>query len=154
MLCFLQEVLGSNIAGMPVNKLAKNAPLPLHVLAALHVDIKAVKMAIYGFLVSAPLGHVLIGVLQRAFAGKTGTGAKIAQLLANNLLVSPIQASGKAIRRLLRHLRLLTLNPIAYLASLAVINGAGSVDEVVKTVKAGFFSVVRVGSDVQYSIYF
>lgn len=87
---------------MPVKKPAKNAPLPLHVLAALHVDIKAVKMAIYGFLVSAPIGHVLIGILQRAFAGKTGTGAKITQLLANNLLVSPIQASGKATRRLLR----------------------------------------------------
>jgi peroxisomal membrane protein 2 len=94
-LCFLQEVLGSNLAGMPVKRPAKDAPFPLHILAGLHVDIKAVKMAIYGFLVSAPIGHVLIGTLQSAFSGKTGTGAKIAQLLANNLLVSPIQTSGK-----------------------------------------------------------
>lgn len=31
-----------------------------------------------------------------------------------------------------------------YLASMAVINGAKSVDEIVKTVKGGFFSVIRV----------
>ncbi|KAF9462101.1 hypothetical protein BDZ94DRAFT_1194997 [Collybia nuda] len=124
-LCFLQEVLGSNLAGMPIKKPGKDAPLPLHIMAGLHIDMKAVKMAIYGFLVSAPIGHVLIGALQRAFAGKTGTGAKVAQLLANNLLVSPIQAS-------------------AYLASMAIINGAKSIDEVVKTVKAGFFSVIRI----------
>ena len=31
-----------------------------------------------------------------------------------------------------------------YLASMAVINGAKSLDEIIKTVKAGFFSVLRV----------
>lgn len=124
-LCFLQEVLGSNLAGMPVKRPSKDAPWPLHVLARSHVDVKALKMALYGFLISAPIGHVLIGTLQKAFAGKTGMRAKIAQLLASNLLVAPIQTA-------------------AYLASLAVINGAKSADEVVKTVKAGFFSVIRI----------
>lgn len=52
-------------------------------------------MALYGFLVSAPLGHVLVTALQRAFAGKTSTGAKVAQILASNLLVAPIQTVGE-----------------------------------------------------------
>lgn len=51
-------------------------------------------MAAYGAFISAPLGHVLLGTLQRAFAGKTSTRAKIAQILANNLLVAPIQIAG------------------------------------------------------------
>jgi hypothetical protein len=93
-ICFLQEVLGSNLAGMPVKRPSKDAPLLLHVLARSHVDVKALKMALYGFLVSAPIGHVLIGTLQKAFAGKTGMSAKIAQLLASNLLIAPIQTVG------------------------------------------------------------
>jgi len=52
-------------------------------------------MAVYGFLVSAPLSHFLIGLLQKAFAGKTSPQAKIGQILASNLLISPIQATGK-----------------------------------------------------------
>lgn len=94
-LCFLQEVLGSNLAHLPVKRPSKDTPFLFHALANVHVDIKAVKMAIYGFLVSAPISHVLIGTLQKAFAGKTGAGAKIAQILASNLLISPIQTSGR-----------------------------------------------------------
>jgi len=124
-LCFLQEVLGSHIAHMPVKKPAPDAPVLLHLLARAHVDMRAVKMALYGFLVSAPLGHFLIGALQKAFAGKTGTGAKIGQILASNLLVAPIQTS-------------------AYLASMAIISGAKSVDEVLNTIKSGFLSVIRI----------
>ncbi|KAJ6604518.1 hypothetical protein DFH09DRAFT_1018681 [Mycena vulgaris] len=124
-LCFLQEVLGSNIAKMPVKKPAHNAPVVLQLLARAHVDVRAVKMALYGFLVSAPLSHFLVGTLQKAFAGKTGTGAKVAQIVANNLLVAPIQTS-------------------AYLASMAMISGARSAEEVLNTIKAGFFAVIRI----------
>ncbi|KAF8898888.1 hypothetical protein BD779DRAFT_44837 [Infundibulicybe gibba] len=124
-LCFLQEVLGSNFSRMPVTPASKDAPFMAHALARAHINAKALKMAFYGFLVSAPISHFLIGALQRAFAGKTSTKAKIAQILASNLLVSPIQAS-------------------AYLASMAIINGAKSMDEVIKTVKAGFFQVIRI----------
>jgi len=123
-LCFLQEVLGSNISGTPV-KVSKGAPPLVRLLGNAHIDARALKMAIYGFLVSAPLSHVLIGLLQKAFAGRTSTRDKIAQIIASNLLISPIQTS-------------------SYLASMAVINGASSLDEVVKTVKAGFFSVIRI----------
>ncbi|KAF4623240.1 hypothetical protein D9613_002111 [Agrocybe pediades] len=123
-LCFLQEVLGSNLAGTPT-KVSKDSSPAVRALASFHVDAKAVKMALYGFLVSAPLSHFLIGLLQKAFAGQTSTRAKVAQILASNLLISPIQTT-------------------SFLASMAVINGAKSLDEVVKTVKAGFFSVIRI----------
>lgn len=46
------------------------------------------KMAIYGAFVSAPLGHVLISILQKVFAGRTSLKAKILQILASNLVVS------------------------------------------------------------------
>ncbi|KAF8973874.1 hypothetical protein BDZ97DRAFT_1972937, partial [Flammula alnicola] len=47
------------------------------------------------------------------------------QIVASNLLISPIQTT-------------------SYLVSMAVINGASSLDEVIKTVRAGFFSVIRI----------
>ena len=45
------------------------------------------KMAAYGALISAPLGHVMIGFLQWVFAGRTSLRAKILQILASNLIV-------------------------------------------------------------------
>lgn len=93
-LCFTQEVLASHIANAPVQRPPKNASFITHLLASAKIDAKSFKMALYGLLVSAPLGHVLVGALQKKFAGKTSTGAKIGQILASNLLVAPIQASG------------------------------------------------------------
>ena len=46
------------------------------------------KMAIYGALVAAPLGHVLISMLQKLFQGRTSVKAKILQILFSNLIVS------------------------------------------------------------------
>jgi hypothetical protein len=54
--------------------------------------MRAVKIALYGLLVSGPLSHVLVGELQRAFAGKTGRASKLGQIFASNLIISPIQA--------------------------------------------------------------
>ena len=45
------------------------------------------KMVAYGALVSAPLGHVLIWCLQRAFRGRTSVKAKVMQILVSNLVV-------------------------------------------------------------------
>jgi len=87
-------MLGSNLSGSPA-KVPKDASPVIRTLAAAHIDTKALKMAVYGFLVSAPLSHFLIGLLQKAFAGKTSPQAKIGQILASNLLISPIQATGK-----------------------------------------------------------
>jgi hypothetical protein len=46
------------------------------------------KMAAYGSLVSAPLGHFLIWALQKAFKGRTSLRSKILQILVSNLIVS------------------------------------------------------------------
>ncbi|KAI0286929.1 hypothetical protein BGY98DRAFT_942766 [Russula aff. rugulosa BPL654] len=71
-LCFLQEVLSSHLAGVPARRQpARGAPLYSHVLARTKVTMRAVKIALYGLLVSGPLSHVLVGKLQKAFAGKT-----------------------------------------------------------------------------------
>ena len=46
------------------------------------------KMAAYGALISAPLGHMLISILQRLFANRTSLKAKVLQILLSNLIVS------------------------------------------------------------------
>ncbi|KAI9678729.1 MAG: hypothetical protein M1817_005786 [Caeruleum heppii] len=83
------------------------------------------KMALYGAFISAPLGHVLISILQKLFAGRTSLKAKILQILVSNLVVSPIQNA-------------------VYLASMAVIAGARTFHQVRATVKAGFMPVMKV----------
>ena len=83
------------------------------------------KMAAYGALISAPLGHVLIGFLQRMFAGRTSLRAKIFQILVSNLIVAPIQNS-------------------IYLTSMAVIAGARTWHQVRATVRAGFMPVMKI----------
>jgi peroxisomal membrane protein 2 len=51
-------------------------------------------MAIYGAFISAPLNHVLVGRLQKAFAGKTAPKDRVLQILANNVFVAPITTVG------------------------------------------------------------
>lgn len=168
-LTFLQEVLATHLAGVPVRNPPKDAPSYRHALAQAKVEQKAFTMALYGMfqflitakhtriftladttssggLVSAPLGHVLVGTLQKAFAGRTGKWAKFGQILASNLLVAPIQTVGESTIVFIIIYILLTgeLDYSVYLACMAVINGGRTVDDVVKTVKGGFMAVIRV----------
>ncbi|RJE22384.1 integral membrane protein [Aspergillus sclerotialis] len=83
------------------------------------------KMVLYGMFIAAPLGHLLIGILQKIFAGRTSLKAKILQILVSNLIVSPIQNS-------------------VYLTSMAVIAGARTFHQIRATVKAGFLPVMKV----------
>jgi len=83
------------------------------------------KMAAYGALISAPMGHILIGFLQRVFAGRTSLRAKILQILTSNLVIAPIQNS-------------------VYLSSMAVIAGARTWHQVRATVRAGFWPVMKI----------
>ncbi|KAJ4362401.1 hypothetical protein N0V83_010494 [Neocucurbitaria cava] len=83
------------------------------------------KMALYGALISAPLGHVLISLLQKIFQGRKSLKAKIMQILVSNLVISPIQNS-------------------VYLVSMAIIAGARQYHQVKATVKAGFWPVMKV----------
>ncbi|PGH13841.1 hypothetical protein AJ79_03409 [Helicocarpus griseus UAMH5409] len=90
-----------------------------------YLNSRIPKMALYGSLISAPLGHMLIGILQKIFAGRTSLKAKILQILVSNLIISPIQNS-------------------VYLASMAIIAGARTFHQVKATVKAGFMPVMKV----------
>ncbi|EMF15153.1 uncharacterized protein SEPMUDRAFT_147115 [Sphaerulina musiva SO2202] len=83
------------------------------------------KMAVYGAFISAPLGHVMISILQKLFAGRTSLRAKILQILVSNLIIAPIQNA-------------------VYLTSMAVIAGARTFHQIRATVKAGFMPVMKV----------
>lgn len=52
-----------------------------------YMTARVPKMAAYGAFISAPLGHILISILQKAFAGRTSLRAKILQIIASNLIV-------------------------------------------------------------------
>jgi len=117
-LSFLQEVLACHVAGVKF-RTPKNAPAYAHILAALKVDARALKMAIYGFFVSAPLGHYINLLMLKTFAGRTSKTAKLGQLVAQNFVVAPIHT-------------------FVYLASMAVIGGAKTKDEVMTRVNRGF----------------
>lgn len=90
-----------------------------------YITDRVPKMALYGSLISAPMGHVLVTLLQRAFAGRTTTKDKILQIIASNLFISPIQN-------------------VVYLSCMAIIAGARTVNQVKATVKAGFVPVMKV----------
>lgn len=90
-----------------------------------YISSRVPKMAAYGALISAPMGHLLIGLLQKIFAGRTSLRAKILQILASNLIIAPIQNS-------------------IYLASMAVIAGARTWHQIRATVRAGFMPVMKV----------
>ncbi|KAK4650873.1 hypothetical protein QC762_711410 [Podospora pseudocomata] len=83
------------------------------------------KMATYGALVSAPLGHFLIWLLQKTFSGRTSLRAKILQILVSNLIIAPIQNT-------------------VYLVAMALIAGAKNFHQVKATVKVGFWKVMKV----------
>lgn len=83
------------------------------------------KMAAYGAFISAPLGHVLISILQKVFSGRTSVKAKILQIIVSNLIIAPIQNS-------------------VYLVSMAIIAGAKTIHQVHATWKAGFMPVMKV----------
>ncbi|UZJ54706.1 hypothetical protein CBS101457_004026 [Exobasidium rhododendri] len=91
----------------------------------LGINEKAIKMFVYGFAISAPLGHVMTGILQRRFAGKTTPRDRVKQIITSNLTVAVI-------------------GNIVYLTSLAYINGARSFDRVLAVIKANFPFLMKV----------
>lgn len=54
------------------------------------------KMSLYGLFISAPLGHFLVAILQKLFAGRTSLKAKILQILVSNLIVRPPSSSSSS----------------------------------------------------------
>ena len=52
-----------------------------------YLNSRIPKMGVYGAFIAAPLGHILIGILQKVFAGRSSLKAKILQILTSNLIV-------------------------------------------------------------------
>ena len=129
----LQEVLASWIA----HDRTKNG----HYLTS-----RVPKMAIYGAFISAPLGHFLIGILQRLFSGRTSLKAKILQILVSNLIVRLAHPVRKvcSLADLFMCPKISPIQNAVYLASMAVIAGARTFHQVRATVKAGFMPVMKV----------
>jgi len=122
---FTQDALSNALAGVSPRPTSKATPPIERALALVRADKVSVQLALYGFTVSAPLSHFLSNVLAKVFAGKTGLKAKLGMILASNLIVAPI-------------------NTVVFLACLAVIHGARTVDEVKLHVKRGFLKMMQV----------
>ncbi|KAM0345598.1 hypothetical protein ACHAPU_006251 [Fusarium lateritium] len=76
------------------------------------------QMAFYGAFISAPLTHLLNGTLQRKFAGRTGAKVLMLQTLLTYIFIFPIQNT-------------------VYLASMAVIAGARTIEPIRAAVRGG-----------------
>jgi Mpv17 / PMP22 family len=99
------------------------------------------KMAAYGALISAPLGHLLISMLQKLFANRTSLKAKILQILLSNLIVSHALLPKAFFTDVCQ---IAPIQNTVYLASMAVIAGARTWHQVRATVRAGFMPVMKV----------
>ncbi|CAO1617695.1 unnamed protein product [Sympodiomycopsis kandeliae] len=135
----LAEVLAGHLAGVASSKKSESSSsrhtssgitqqLSTHVnqvLTTLGLNDRALKMFIYGYAISAPLGHVMTGLLQKAFAGKTTPKDKILQIITSSLTVTVIAN-------------------VVYLASMAVVNGARSVDKILLVVKSGIWRMLQI----------
>lgn len=89
----LSEIIAGHVAGSPPPPLSAKERTGFYPLDVLKQNHKALKLGLYGFFVSAPLGHTLLAILQRVFKGKTSARAKLLMIVCSNLFISPIQQS-------------------------------------------------------------
>lgn len=82
-------------------------------------------MALFGFLVSAPLGHALVKVMQRVFAGYTVPRARLGMLATSLVIIAPIQIA-------------------VFLTNSAIIEGARTKEAILRVLKRGFAPVLGV----------
>ncbi|POY71273.1 hypothetical protein BMF94_5585 [Rhodotorula taiwanensis] len=124
-LSILSEIIAGHVSGStppPLSAKERTGILPIDILKKNH---KALKLGLYGFFVSAPLGHTLLAILQKAFAGKTSARAKLGMILASNLFISPIQQS-------------------VYIAAMAIINGATTPQAIFNAWKMSIWRVMKL----------
>ncbi|GAA5932328.1 hypothetical protein JCM3775_001194 [Rhodotorula graminis] len=124
-LSVLSEIIAGHVAGSPPPPLSAKERTGFFPLDLLKQNHKAIKLGIYGFFVSAPLGHALLAILQRAFAGKTSARAKLMQIIASNLFISPIQQS-------------------VYIAAMAIINGATTPQAIINAWKMSIMKILKL----------
>jgi peroxisomal membrane protein 2 len=87
--------------------------------------MKAFRMALFGFFISAPLGHAMVKTMHRIFAGRTGRAAKFGMLAASMLVIAPIQIA-------------------VFLSHSAAVEGARTKESILKVLKRGFAPVLGV----------
>jgi peroxisomal membrane protein 2 len=85
---------------------------------------KALKMTLYGFFVSGPLGHYLFSAMEKVFEAQEGPKVGILKLLFSNLLITPITNA-------------------SYLFALATFAGANS-SKAIQIVKARLLGLMKV----------
>ncbi|KAL8286848.1 hypothetical protein RQP46_003854 [Phenoliferia psychrophenolica] len=124
-LSFFQELIAGQLAGSPPEPLTKAQRTGVPPVDWLKKNHRAVKLSAYGAFVAAPLAHVLTGRLQRHFAGKTTPKDRIAMILVQYLLLSPIQNS-------------------AYIAGLAVIAGATSLAQIRGAIRLNLLKIMKI----------
>ena len=95
LLQFASDAVANQLAGVRPAA-GKGASATAQALAVVRADATSLKLGLYGALVAGPLGHLLSSALARAFAGRTSARARLGMLLANNLLVAPINTVGSS----------------------------------------------------------
>ncbi|KAG1089454.1 hypothetical protein G6F42_019968 [Rhizopus arrhizus] len=88
-------------------------------------DKRIIQMAAYGLFISGPLSHFMYEIMNKVFAGKTGNGVKIGQLLFSNLIISPIMTS-------------------VYLTAMAILAGVRSPAQLKANIKNGLLPMQKV----------
>lgn len=131
---FFQEILANHIAGVKF-KCSKDAALSARIMAACKMDGRAVKMALYGFFISAPMNHYMGLWMQKWFAGRTSLKSKIGHLCAQMFLVAPIQT-------------------LVFLVSMAFIGGARGGKEILSRVRMGYVKMLTLTWLIQPSASF
>ncbi|GAA5995179.1 hypothetical protein JCM5350_001862 [Sporobolomyces pararoseus] len=124
-LSLLSEIIAGHVAGSPPAALSPKERTGIPPIDFLKRNHKALKLAAYGFFISAPLGHAMLAILQKVFAGKTSARSKLAMIISSNVFISPIQQS-------------------VYIAAMALINGATSPEAILKAWKMSFWPVMRL----------
>ncbi|KAI5309901.1 hypothetical protein KEM55_002164, partial [Ascosphaera atra] len=92
-----------------------------------YANTRTLNMALYGGLVSAPLGSFLINCLERMFRGKTSLRANILQVVISNGVISPIQTC-------------------IYIFALSLIHGARTWHQVKASLHKHFWWFMRVNT--------
>ncbi|RIA87263.1 hypothetical protein C1645_777687 [Glomus cerebriforme] len=117
----LQEFVAQELSGTTSRRKGKARENEQNVF----IDEKILKMALYGFLVSGPLNHLLFEMLNKLFKNRTGDSAKLMQILTSQLIITPIQNT-------------------VYLIAMAVIGGIRSPDQIRKTVTGSLWPIMRL----------
>ncbi|GAA6031884.1 hypothetical protein JCM8097_003318 [Rhodosporidiobolus ruineniae] len=124
-LSILSEIIAGHVSGSPPPPLSAKERTGFLPLDLIKQNRKALQLGAYGFFVAAPLGHSLLNILQRVFRGKTSARAKVLQIVCSNLFITPVLQS-------------------AYIAAIAIINGATTPKQVAIAWRMGILRVLRL----------